>query len=240
MTMTRKPNKTRDQHAASAHPQDHVTRKSATPAQGPLAHRRGAGKAESGSKSAPGRAGRHPHPQHRHHPVTPGSTVGSRSPGGGLPLLPPATPTHTGSHRGHTGAARLDRRDREELRALLQAKRAELIGDVSDLVSDTRRPANGKPATGDLLDVGGDAWEKEFTFALIESRQTLLQDIDNALARMDRGEYGLCELDRQPISKARLRAMPWARLCIQCARQRERGILTPAQRRQVEDDPADE
>jgi DnaK suppressor protein len=44
-----------------------------------------------------------------------------------------------------------------------------------------------------------------------------LKDVEDALLRLDGGTYGLCERCGQPISPARLEAMPAARLCISCA-----------------------
>ena len=53
--------------------------------------------------------------------------------------------------------------------------------------------------------------------ALVGSLQETLDDIDNALAKIDGGSYGLCERCGEPIGDARLEAMPAARLCITCA-----------------------
>jgi RNA polymerase-binding transcription factor DksA len=44
----------------------------------------------------------------------------------------------------------------------------------------------------------------------------LLRAIDEALVRMRRGTYGVCEMRQQPISKPRLEAVPWARHCRDC------------------------
>ena len=53
--------------------------------------------------------------------------------------------------------------------------------------------------------------------ALVGSLRDTLSDIDNALAKIDAGTYGLCEQCGKPIGDARLEAMPAARLCIACA-----------------------
>ena len=47
-----------------------------------------------------------------------------------------------------------------------------------------------------------------------------LAEINDALAKLDAGTYGVCESCQQQISEARLEAMPEARLCITCASQR--------------------
>jgi RNA polymerase-binding transcription factor DksA len=56
--------------------------------------------------------------------------------------------------------------------------------------------------------------------ALAGSLQETLQDIDDALSKLEAGTYGQCENCGQPIAEPRLEAMPMARLCIKCASQR--------------------
>jgi RNA polymerase-binding transcription factor len=53
--------------------------------------------------------------------------------------------------------------------------------------------------------------------ALVGSLRETLVDIDNALAKLEAGTYGVCEQCGGPIGEARLEAMPAARLCITCA-----------------------
>ena len=52
---------------------------------------------------------------------------------------------------------------------------------------------------------------------LRQSIASLQSDIDNALAKIDAGTYGICERCGRPIGEDRLEAMPAARLCIECA-----------------------
>ena len=52
---------------------------------------------------------------------------------------------------------------------------------------------------------------------LDERSETDLRAIDHALAKMDEGKYGKCEACRKPISVKRLRVLPSARYCVQCA-----------------------
>lgn len=114
-----------------------------------------------------------------------------------------------------------------EFRELLLAKRREIIGDVGTLTDEALR-SNRQDAAGDLslmpnhmADLGSDNWEQEFTLGLIENQRHLLREIDEALDRIESGEYGICQATGKPISKARLRAQPWARYCIEYARSLE-------------------
>ena len=61
--------------------------------------------------------------------------------------------------------------------------------------------------------------EAELQIRLHESDARLLRAIEEALARIRRGTFGMCEVCKQPISKARLEAVPWTRLCRDCKEQ---------------------
>jgi DnaK suppressor protein len=50
-------------------------------------------------------------------------------------------------------------------------------------------------------------------------------EIVDALGRIEKGTYGFCEGNNEPIPKARLKAIPWARYCIACASLSEKGLL---------------
>jgi DnaK suppressor protein len=60
---------------------------------------------------------------------------------------------------------------------------------------------------------------KDFAVATIERERRELAEVEAALKRISTGEYGTCEICENPIKEARLQALPWARLCIECAGQ---------------------
>ena len=74
-----------------------------------------------------------------------------------------------------------------------------------------------------MADIGSDNWEREFTLDLLASERQLLKEIDGALERIAKRTYGICEATHKPIRKQRLQAKPWARYCIEYARERELG-----------------
>lgn len=115
-----------------------------------------------------------------------------------------------------------------EFQRLLLAKRAELAGDVSHLSDEVaHREGEGAGRQSSMpihmADLGTDNWEHEFTLGLIANERALIREIDEALARIDQNTYGVCLATHKKISKARLRAKPWARYCIDYARAREEG-----------------
>ena len=64
---------------------------------------------------------------------------------------------------------------------------------------------------GDTLNV-----ERERDLALSAQARAAVDEIDRALAKMDSGTYGVCERCGNPIPKARLKALPYAALCVAC------------------------
>lgn len=65
--------------------------------------------------------------------------------------------------------------------------------------------------------------DREIDYTLEENSTQVLAEIDAALQRIEDGTYGICTNCGKEIPLARLEAYPWASLCIDCKRERERG-----------------
>jgi len=121
---------------------------------------------------------------------------------------------------------RLNDKQLAEFKQKLLEKRRMLTGDVRNLTLDAfRRDGTGELSNMPIhmADIGSDNWEQEFTLGLIENEQQLVREIDNALARIEDRSYGVCVATGKHIGIARLRAKPWAKYCIEYARQQEIG-----------------
>jgi DnaK suppressor protein len=113
--------------------------------------------------------------------------------------------------------------DLEYFRALLVEKRRELIGDMGSM-ENTAFNSDGHSASPiHMADVGTDNFEQEFTLGLLESERQTLREIHEAIERIDNGTFGICVATGKPIGRARLEAKPWAKYCIEYARQLEQG-----------------
>ena len=73
-----------------------------------------------------------------------------------------------------------------------------------------------------VADVGTENYDQEFTLSLIENEQFTLDQIHEALGRIDEGTYGRCEECEHPIARPRLQVLPYTRHCIDCARKLEK------------------
>ena len=123
-------------------------------------------------------------------------------------------------------AAKLSKTELENFRTLLLEKRREILGDVGSMESEAfRNQDNHSSSPMHMADVGTDNFEQEFTLGLIESERELLKEIQEAIARIENGTFGVCVATGKPIGKARLEAKPWAKYCIEYARMLESGML---------------
>lgn len=77
----------------------------------------------------------------------------------------------------------------------------------------------------DIVDRANNSYNREFMFLLSNSERQTLHLVDRALARMEKGTYGACRNCGRDIGPARLKAVPWARYCIDCQELAEQGLL---------------
>jgi DnaK suppressor protein len=113
----------------------------------------------------------------------------------------------------------------ENFKAMLLEKRNEILGNVKHMEDETLRKSRSELSSTPIhmADVGSDNYELENMLGLMDSERRIVREIDDALHRIEEGIYGICEGNDEPIPKARLNAIPWARYCVACANQMEKG-----------------
>src|SRR5208337_1199778 len=117
----------------------------------------------------------------------------------------------------------------EAFRQTLEMVRARLRGDLDQMTDEALRRSivNGSGNLSNvplhMADVGSENYDQEFTLELIENEQGTVELVNEALHRLEIGEFGLCVVSGEPISKPRLQAIPYTRHCIACARLVEDG-----------------
>jgi RNA polymerase-binding protein DksA len=123
--------------------------------------------------------------------------------------------------------SRLTATDIKHFKALLIAKRAEILGSVLHMENEALRKPRSDLSTMPvhMADMGTDNYETENTLGLMDSERKILVEIDDALHRIEDGTYGFCEGTTKPISKERLEAIPWTRYGVDYARQMEKGLV---------------
>ena len=103
--------------------------------------------------------------------------------------------------------------DLPHFKRLLLEKRGELSSTLGE--AQSRVPAAGG-LEGDLIEQANADEEAELQIRLHQTDGRLLRAIEEALDRMRQGTYGVCVVCKQPISKARLEAVPWTHVCREC------------------------
>jgi RNA polymerase-binding transcription factor DksA len=96
-------------------------------------------------------------------------------------------------------------------------------------ISEAALRKSQKDASGDIsgysyhmADVATDTYDREFSLGLASSEQEALYEIEDALKRIEDGSFGLCEDCHRIITKIRLKAVPYARLCLKCQEAKEK------------------
>lgn len=101
-----------------------------------------------------------------------------------------------------------------DYRALLLEEEQELLAKLAELGYGEGGRLSYDPNFADSSQVTAERGETE---ALAEKLFDALEDVREALAKLDAGTYGICEMCSRPINPARLEAMPATKLCIECA-----------------------
>lgn len=73
-----------------------------------------------------------------------------------------------------------------------------------------------------MADSGTDNFDRDFALSLLSSDQDAIYEIEEAIRRIEKGTYGVCELTGKQIPKARLDAIPWTRFTVEAQAQLER------------------
>jgi RNA polymerase-binding transcription factor DksA len=107
-----------------------------------------------------------------------------------------------------------------EHRRLVELRRAVSGDGLDDLRPTLREPA---PAGRHPADTATEVADRERDLVLLGQLDQELRDVDDAIGRLERGEYGLCELCGGPIGTARLEALPATRFCIRHQVSADRG-----------------
>jgi DnaK suppressor protein len=115
---------------------------------------------------------------------------------------------------------KLAKKELDEYRALLLAKRRQLVGMLSGMEDEALRSSGGNLSNMPvhMADMGSDVYEQDFTLGMAEAERVILSEIDAALQRIEDKTFGVCQMTGKPITKARLDAKPWAKYTIEAER----------------------
>ena len=117
----------------------------------------------------------------------------------------------------------MEKRRVKVYRDRLLDRREGLVGQVMEAEQYSRE--RDSEATQDPADMAANAYTKELLVSMSANDRRLLELVDEALERIEAGEYGECVHCGEPVQEKRLEAVPWARHCLRCQDLQERGLL---------------
>ena len=103
----------------------------------------------------------------------------------------------------------------EEMRGILLSMKDATLAEIKkSLRSGTDKP--DLESSGDIYDQASSERDRELDLLLGDREREKLRNIDEALERLEEGEYGVCEECEEEIPLGRLKALPFARYCVRC------------------------
>ncbi len=121
----------------------------------------------------------------------------------------------------------LSEKEVQELKEKLLAERKDLQAQFDEL-EELSFGSNQSDLSGEMgfdeeyADAGTATFERERDLSLVNNLRDLMERIGKALGKIDEGTYGLCDRCGRPIEKLRLKALPYANLCIKDKQAEER------------------
>jgi DnaK suppressor protein len=105
------------------------------------------------------------------------------------------------------------------MRKRLEDKQAEIQQHIATLTGSPAPPEDAIQVSDGVVEPEEEAvdlQETDVEQAILDNEKALLAEVQQALARIENGTYGICTNCGQPISEKRLEAIPWASLCVTC------------------------
>jgi DnaK suppressor protein len=113
----------------------------------------------------------------------------------------------------------LNKTEREKYKKRLLEKKEEIVAKLSEVYNVSKEVESG--IAQDIVDKAESSYTKEFLLSLSTAERAQLLLIDEALKRLEKNEFGICQMCQKTIIKKRLDAVPWAPYCIECQQKAE-------------------
>jgi DnaK suppressor protein len=117
----------------------------------------------------------------------------------------------------------IDKKTLARFRKVLLKEREEIIGEVKQIYESSKEM--GQDGIQDIADEAANIYHRQVLLSLSENERNRLQEVDEALDRIESGAYGICEECGEPIGLKRLEVRPIAKYCVPCKTKLEKGKL---------------
>ncbi|MFH1478850.1 MAG: TraR/DksA family transcriptional regulator [Candidatus Omnitrophota bacterium] len=121
----------------------------------------------------------------------------------------------------------MTKKEAAKFKKALLKKREEIMSEITHIARENLK--SQKEASGDLsgysshmADMASDSYDRELSLNIASGEQETIYQIDEALKRIEEGQYGECISCERKIPQKRLNALPYASQCIQCQSKEEK------------------
>ncbi len=123
---------------------------------------------------------------------------------------------------------KFNKKELSDFKKIVLRKKDEILDEIKHISDDTLKKTQ-KEASGDIsgytyhmADVATDTYDREFSLGIASNERTVLYELDDALKKIEDGTFGICEECKSLITKTRLKAVSYARLCVKCQEKKEK------------------
>jgi RNA polymerase-binding protein DksA len=123
---------------------------------------------------------------------------------------------------------KLTKKELNDFKKLIMKSKEKALDEIKHISEDTLKKSQ-KEAAGDIsgytyhmADVASDTYDREFSLGLASNERESLYELDDAMKKIEDGTFGVCEECKSLISKTRLKAVPFAKLCVKCQERKEK------------------
>ncbi|MEA3422160.1 MAG: TraR/DksA family transcriptional regulator [Acidobacteriota bacterium] len=113
----------------------------------------------------------------------------------------------------------MDKREKEKYKKILLEKKEEIKNKLSEFYSESKELETG--IAQDVADKAESFYTKEFLLSLSNKDRNQLLMVDEALKRIGKNTFGLCQRCNKKINEKRLNVIPWTPYCINCQKKEE-------------------
>jgi len=110
-------------------------------------------------------------------------------------------------------------KDLQEIKEILLTMKKELLTDLDERIKTS--DVSEQRVIGDIFDDADLEQSREFNLLLNTREKQKIKQIEQALLKLENGEYGICENCEEDIPVGRLKAMPFASMCVKCKSEQE-------------------
>ena len=123
---------------------------------------------------------------------------------------------------------KMDKKQLNDFKKDLLSNKEKIIQDIKKMTAvnspESRNSTDEVSGHVHMADVATDMYDREFNLSLASNDRELLNKIESAIQRINKGDFGLCSECKQSIQLARLKAIPYVETCLKCQEQLEKKI----------------